>query len=200
MSVEKDIEAGSLPERRTGRPYVDDESIAAGLRASDQDALRAAMSLHGASAFGVASRICHDPKLAEEAAQEAFFAVWRRPAIYDPARGGLRTFVVSIARNKAIDLVRREEAARRVVVPLTASLSRAAENSPWGDVDRRAEVNWALAALTPLQRDAISLAYFGGRTYREVAQELRIPEGTAKTRIRDGLARLRQLLIEPRMA
>jgi RNA polymerase sigma-70 factor (ECF subfamily) len=198
MTAEARSGTRDLPERREDRTYEDDESIAAGLRASDQGALRAAMSRYGAPAFGIARKVCRDPRLAEEAAQEAFIAIWRRPAAYDPARGGLRSLVVAIARNKAIDLVRREEGARRVVEPLTASLSRAEENSPWSDLDRRAEVEWALAALSPLQRDAISLAYFGGRTYREVAQELRIPEGTAKTRIRDGLARLRQLLVEPR--
>ena len=144
--------------------------------------------------------ICRDPQLAEEAAQEAFLNLWRRAHAFDRSRGSLKTLVVSIARNKAIDLVRREESSRRVQEPLKASLQHAEENSPWGDVDLRAQVEWALATLTPPQRDAISLAYFGGRTYREVAQELRIPEGTAKTRIRDGLARLRQLLQEPRVA
>ena len=192
--------AGEGLSNRTAGSYDGDEGIAAGLRASEEGALRAAMSRYGASAYGIASKICRDSQLAEEAAQEAFLTLWRRPGVFDPSRGGLRSLVVSIARNKAIDLVRREEAARRVVDPLTASLSRAEESSPWGDVERRAEVEWALAAITPLQRNAISLAYFGGRTYREVAEELRIPEGTAKTRIRDGLARLRQLLLEPRVA
>ena len=187
-------------DRDAGRPYGDDSDLAAGLRASEESALREAMSRYGASAFGIASRVCRDPLLAEEAAQEAFLTLWRRPEVFDGARGSLKTLVVSIARYKAIDLVRREESARKVQEPLKASLQHAEENSPWADLDRRAQVEWALATLTPPQRDAISLAYFGGRTYREVAQELDIPEGTAKTRIRDGLARLRDLLKEPRVA
>ena len=187
-------------ERISERPYGDDVELAAALQASEEDALREAMSRYGASAFAIASRVCRDPRLAEEAAQEAFITLWRRPEVFDGSRGSLKTLVVSIARYKAIDLVRREESARRVEEPLKASLQQAEENSPWGDLDRRAQVEWALATLTPAQRDAISLAYFGGRTYREVAQELRIPEGTAKTRIRDGLSRLRQLLQEPRLA
>ena len=177
----------------SARPYETDKCIAAGLLAREESALREAMSRFGGSVFMVATRVCRDPGLAEEAAQEAFLALWRRPHVYDPSRGGLKTLVVSIAHHKAIDLVRREEATRRVHDPLAASRVSAQE-SFWNDVDRRAEVQWALAKLTPLQRDAISLAYFGGRTYREVAEELRIPEGTAKTRIRDGLMRLRQVI------
>lgn len=199
MSTEKLSGGRSLP-RDGDRPDGIDAGIASGLQASEEDALREAMSLYGASAFGIANRVCRDPRLAEEAAQEAFVTLWRRPEIFDSSRGSLKSLVVSIARNKAIDLVRREESARRVQEPLSAALQHAEENSPWGDVDRRAQVEWALATLTPAQHDAISLAYFGGRTYREVARELRIPEGTAKTRIRDGLARLRQLLQEPRVA
>ncbi|HYO60594.1 MAG TPA: sigma-70 family RNA polymerase sigma factor, partial [Actinomycetota bacterium] len=176
---------GPLP-RDADRPYGDEAGLAAGLQARDKDALGEAISRYGPSAFGVASRVCRDPQLAEEAAQEAFLTLWRRPGVFDPSRGTLKTLVVSIARNKAIDLVRREESARRVQEPLRTSLHHAEENSPWGDVDLRAHVEWALATLTAPQRDAISLAYFGGRTYREVALELHIPEGTAKTRIRDG--------------
>lgn len=199
MSTEK-LNGGRAPSRDDDRRHGDDARIAAGLQASEEAALREAMSLYGASAFGIANRVCQDRRLAEEAAQEAFLTLWRKPEIFDPSRGSLKTLVVSIARNKAIDLVRREESAHRVQEPLRASLEHAEENSPWGDLDRRAQVEWALATLTPAQRDAISLAYFGGRTYREVARELRIPEGTAKTRIRDGLTRLRQLLQEPRVA
>ena len=199
MRVESRSGRGPLP-RAADQRYGDDVGLAVGLQASEEEALHEAISRYGASAFGVASRVCRDPQLAEEAAQEAFLTLWRRPEIFDRSRGSLKTLVVSIARNKAIDLVRREDSSRRVQEPLKASLQHAEENSPWGDVDLRAQVEWALATLTPPQRDAISLAYFGGRTYREVAQELRIPEGTAKTRIRDGLARLRQLLQEPRVA
>ncbi len=199
MRIEKRSWAGALP-GDADRRYGGDVGLAAGLQASEEDALREAMSRYGPSAFGIANRVCRDPRLAEEAAQDAFLTLWRRPEVFDGSRGSLKTLVVSIARNKAIDLVRREESARRVQEPLRASLEHAEENSPWGDVDRQAHVEWALATLTEAQRDAISLAYFGGRTYREVAQELRIPEGTAKTRIRDGLTRLRQLLQEPRVA
>ena len=199
MGTANHSERRSAP-RDTDRPYGDDAALAAGLQASQEAALREAMARYGASAFGVASRVCRDPRLAEEAAQEAFLTLWRKPEVFDGSRGSLKTLVVSIARYKAIDLVRREESARKVQEPLKVSLQLAEENSPWSDLDRQAQVEWALTSLTPLQRDAISLAYFGGRTYREVAQELHIPEGTAKTRIRDGLARLRQLLQETRVA
>lgn len=177
-----------------------DERIAAGLNAQDQAALRELISRHGGSVYGMTKQVCRDPRLAEDAAQETFLALWRRPQIYDPTRGSLKSLVLSIARNKAIDLVRREEGARRNFEPLAASLAIVEPNCPSDDVDRRDQVERALAKLTDSQRDAIRLAYFGGRTYREVAGELGIPEGTAKTRLRDGLSRLRQILAEPHAA
>ena len=189
-----------MPPRKTVRLYETDQDIAAGLQASEEGALREVMSRFGASVLGIASRVCCDPGLAQEAAQDAFLVLWRRPDVYEPSRGGLKTLLVSIARNKAIDLVRREEAARRVQNPLMASLVETDERCPWSELDRRAEMEWALGRLTTVQREAISLAYLGGKTYREVAEGLGIAEGTAKTRIRDGLIRLRRLLLEPRIA
>jgi RNA polymerase sigma-70 factor (ECF subfamily) len=182
--------------RKTPRPYDTDETIVAGLRSGDPEAVREAMSRYAAPALGMATRICGDAGLAQEAAQDAFLALWERADAYDSSRGSLKTLVVAIARNKAIDLVRRERAAREVLDPLKDAAATAGAYSPLEDVDQGREVEWALGKLTPVQRDALSLAYFGGRTYREVAYELRIPEGTAKTRIRDGLARLGQLLSE----
>jgi RNA polymerase sigma-70 factor (ECF subfamily) len=105
---------------------------------------------------------------------------------------------VGVARNKAIDLVRREESLRRtrdaLMLEAETSSADAHADEPSSAVEEREQVKGALEELSPLQREAIILAYFGGRTYREVAVELGIPEGTAKTRLRDGLIKLRELL------
>nr|MBA2601160.1 sigma-70 family RNA polymerase sigma factor [Actinomycetota bacterium] len=107
-----------------------------------------------------------------------------------------------IARNKAVDMVRREESRRRTKESLIQEADRTSRepltDEPMAAVEERHEVRQALAQLSSVQREAIVLAYFGGRTYREVAVELSIPEGTAKTRLRDGITRLRELVISYR--
>lgn len=175
-----------------------ESGLAARLMARDESALREAMSLYGGFVFGMAKRVIADPTLAEEVAQDSFLALWRRPGAFDPERGSLKTFLVSIARNKAIDLVRREEASRRVKDSLMEELVVQPQHGFEDQVGRRTDLNEALDKLSPVQREAIVLAYFGGRTYREVASELGIAEGTAKTRLRDGLLRLRSGLTQSR--
>jgi RNA polymerase sigma-70 factor (ECF subfamily) len=164
-------------------------------KSTDED-LRDALEAHGAYVFGVARRILVDPDLAEDVTQDTFLTLWKNGR-FDPARGKLRAYLCTVARNKAIDLVRREEAQRRV----WASAADAPPPDAINESDRsdeRATLMDALKNLTALQREALMLAYFGGRTYKEVADELQIPEGTAKTRLRDGLTSLRELLtIEP---
>ena len=161
----------------------------------DETALREVIDAYGGAVYGVARRIVAESALAEEVAQDVFLALWRRPAAYDPGRGSLQGFLLGVARNKAIDLVRREEAFKRAKDALATEFDPDAEQ-PAGGVgfEERQEVRAALGELSEVQRQAIVLAYFGGRTYREVAIELDIPEGTAKTRLRDGLIRLRELM------
>ena len=147
----------------------------------------------------MARRVLAEPTLAEEVAQDTFLSLWRRPGAYDPGRGSLQSFLLGVARNKAIDLVRKEESVKRTRDALTASFEHDPDrvigmDQPGQGFEDRQEVRTALAQLSPLQREAIVLAYFGGRTYREVATELDIPEGTAKTRLRDGLIKLRALM------
>jgi RNA polymerase sigma-70 factor (ECF subfamily) len=175
-----------------------DTLLVQSLMARDEEALRTAIDTHGRLVFGVASRILGEASLAEEVAQDTFVALWRRPGAFDPARGSLQSFLAVIARNKAIDVVRREESLRRTKESLKAEFEttagEATDPSASADIEERDAVAGALAKLSPLQREAIVLAYFGGRTYREVATELGIPEGTAKSRLRDGLIRLRELM------
>ena len=176
-----------------------DSALAARLMARDETALRETIDLYGGIVHGMATRVLAEPGLAEEVAQDVFLVLWRRPGAFDPERGSLKTFLVSIARNKAIDLVRREEGHKRVRDSLINALD-ASSDSPRFDteVEGRTDMKNALNRLSTVQREAITLAYFGGRTYREVAVELGVAEGTAKTRLRDGLGKLRDMLSKER--
>lgn len=153
------------------------------------------MSSHGALVHGIALRVLTEPHLAEEVAQDTFLALWKRPGSFDPQRGSLQSFLAGVARNKAIDLVRKEESVRKKRDALMAEAeSQSTSVDPASGLHERHEIRTALEQLSEVQREAVVLAYFGGRTYREVAEELDIPEGTAKTRLRDGLIRLRTLM------
>jgi len=173
-----------------------DREIAARLLAGDERALAHAVQRHGALVAGLVRRITGDPGAAEDVSQEVFVALWTRPDRFDPDRGTLRTFLAVLARRRAIDWVRHQERARRRDTAVAGETSAAADDA--GDqATRRMEqerVRRAVAELPPDQRDAIQLAYFGGLTYREVATALHIPEGTAKSRLRLGLARLARTL------
>lgn len=169
--------------------------LAERLLARDENALRTVIDRYGSLVHGVARRVIAEPSLAEEVAQDTFLALWRRPGAFDPQRGSLQTFLLGVARNKAIDLVRKEESVKRRKESLVAeAMTQPTHHEAGIGLEERTEVKDALAQLTDLQREALVLAYFGGRTYREVAEELNIPEGTAKTRLRDGLNRLRDLM------
>jgi RNA polymerase sigma-70 factor (ECF subfamily) len=172
-----------------------DVELAERLMARDESALREVIEAFGAKVHGIARRVVTDPALAEEVTQDAFLALWRRPGAFDPARGNLLGFLLAIARNKAIDLVRREESLKRTRDALMAEAeSDPAVSDDAPRIEEREEITRALRELSPVHREAIVLAYYGGRTYREVATELGIPEGTAKTRLRDGLMKLRESL------
>jgi RNA polymerase sigma-70 factor (ECF subfamily) len=170
-----------------------DLELVEGLLARDEDRLRQVIALYGGAVYGMARRVLADPGLAEEVAQDTFLALWRRPGAFNPERGVLKSFLLAVARNKAIDLVRREEALRRARDELVAEFESQLEG-PLDQMDEATDVRKSLKMISPVQREAIVLAYFGGRTYREVAQELGIPEGTAKTRLRDGLKKLKEVM------
>ena len=172
-----------------------DARLAERLMAREEKALREVMASYGGPVYGMARRVVAEPGFAEEVAQDTFIALWRRPGAYDPDRGSLQSFLLGVARNKAIDLVRREESLRRTKDALVNEAEATSEPvARIEGIEERDAVKSALQQLSPVQREAIVLAYFGGRTYRQVAEELGIPEGMAKTRLRDGLMRLRELL------
>ena len=147
--------------------------------------------------FGLVLRTVRDRAQAEEVAQDAYFDIWRNSSRFDPERGSAMSWLMTIGHRKAVDRVRSAEAARRRDTAHVASDQAAPFDQTVEDAHRNLDaqrVRRALDALTGAQRGAVELAYFGGYTHREVAAMLELPLGTAKTRIRDGLIRLRDTL------
>lgn len=147
--------------------------------------------------FGMVRRVVVDPGLSEEVTQEVFIMVWRHAAAYDPARGSPTTWLLTIAHRKAVDRVRSQQSSTdRNARWATASYTRPYDEVATSSLDRMESLQLmdSLAALSPLQREAIVLAYFGPLTYREVAESLSKPLPTVKSRIRDGLNLLREQL------
>jgi RNA polymerase sigma-70 factor (ECF subfamily) len=153
---------------------------------------------HGGAVHALARRILRSDQPAEEVTQEVFLDLWRHPEKFDAQRGTLRSYLLARTHGKSVDVVRAEESRRRReerTVRETATAAYDIDREVW-DMAVAAQVKDALAALPEDQRQPIELAYFGGRTYREVAALLDQPEGTIKSRIRTGLGRLRLDLIE----
>lgn len=144
--------------------------------------------------FGLAVRVVRDPAQAEEVVQEAFLEVWRTSTRFDPDRGSAISWLMTICHRKAVDRVRSAEASTRRDTSYTQQ-NQTIDHDTTSDAAQASmeaqRVRHALQGLTDVQREAIELAYFGGYTHTEVAGILDLPVGTAKTRIRDGLIRLR---------
>jgi RNA polymerase sigma-70 factor (ECF subfamily) len=142
--------------------------------------------------FGLVRRITRNHALAEEVTQEVMVEVWRTAPRFDASRGSGSGWILMLAHRRAVDRVRRT-AAQRARDVRDATLQPVQEPIDEGlrREDERREVTTALSGLTALQREAIQLAYYEGHTYREVAELLGIPEGTAKSRLRDGIRQLR---------
>ena len=172
-----------------------EHDVKARLVARDPAALTELYDQFGSYVYGLAARVIGDRRAAEDITQDVFLSLWERPQAFEPDRGRLRTFVGTLAHRRSIDFIRREEARRR------RTARDAAGMLPIPDVDELAmaivtaeQVRAEVERLPVEQREAIELAYFGGRTYRQVAEELGIPEGTAKSRMRLGLRRIADAL------
>ncbi len=145
---------------------------------------------------GVVLKVVRDPAQTEEVTQEVFVELWRLAARFDETRGSVTSWVATVAHRRAIDRVRSEQSSRDRVARQVSNISRDYDEVS-DEVESkfdRARVRRALERLTGVQREAVELAYFGGHTYREVAVLLEVAEGTVKTRIRDGMIRLRDEL------
>ncbi|MEZ5298814.1 MAG: sigma-70 family RNA polymerase sigma factor [Ilumatobacteraceae bacterium] len=150
--------------------------------------------------FGTVLRVVRSRALAEEVTQEVFLELWRQAPRYDADRGAPTTWAATIAHRRAVDRVRSEESSRvrddrhaRTAPVEHDTVAETVTDEAVAEYDR-ARVARALDRLTDAQREAVTLAYYGGHTYREVAVLLDTPEGTVKTRIRDGLIKLRDFL------
>ncbi|MFN8192897.1 MAG: ECF RNA polymerase sigma factor SigK [Nocardioidaceae bacterium] len=163
----------------------------------DRDAFARLYDATSARAYGLAVRVVRDPAQAEEVTQEAYLDVWRTSTRFDPERGSAISWLLTIVHRKAVDRVRSAEASSRRDETYQRQQHQVDHDSTAEAAQASLEarrVRHALTGLTPAQRQAIELAYLDGYTHTEVAQMLDLPLGTAKTRIRDGLIRLRDSL------
>jgi RNA polymerase sigma factor (sigma-70 family) len=162
---------------------------------NDDAALAEIYDQYSSFVYGLALRVVGDARAAEDVSQDVFVGLWERPAAFDPDRGSLRTWLGTLAHRRAVDYVRREEARRRRAERDAARAVSAPDVEELATAMVAAErVRAALDLLPSDQRRAIQLAYFGGKTYRQVAEVLGIPEGTAKSRLRLGLRRIADAL------
>ena len=184
-----------VPSRRAPGPAARLDDLLGSVARGDERAYEAVYDLTSGWILGVATKVVRDPALAEEVMQEVLLDVWRRASRFDPALGSGATWVMTIAHRRAVDRVRSERS------QVSRELRSAAAVIDYDDVTEAVEasldaerVRRCLTSLTELQRECVNLAYYGGYSYREVAELLGVPAGTVKTRMRDGLIRLRDCL------
>jgi RNA polymerase sigma-70 factor, ECF subfamily len=175
---------------------VSDAQLVTSIARYSEVALAEVYRRHGGAVYGLARRVLNDPSEAEDVTQEVFLRLWNEPDRFDPARGSLRSFLLAQSHGRAVDAVRstssrRQRESRDAL--RTAQASYDLQHEVW-DLAMADHVGRALAELPEEERRAIELAYFDGRTYREVARMLQQPEGTVKSRIRNGMRRMRAAL------
>jgi RNA polymerase sigma-70 factor (ECF subfamily) len=178
-----------------GTDHADLAALLARVAIGDRAAFDAMYDRVAAPVFGTVRSVVRDPGLSEEVTQEVFVEVWRAASRFDASKGSPMAWVTTIAHRRAVDRVRSEQRSadrdRRAASPMIAYDEVAETVEDNLDRDR---VRRCLGTLTDLQREAVTLAYYGGYTYREVAGLLGVPAGTVSTRMRDGLIRLRDCL------
>ena len=181
-----------------------DHELARRLRRRDESVVGVLYDRHGPLLYALALRITGEPPDAEDVVIEAFAQAWRDADRFDGSRGTLSAWLVTIARSRALDAVRARGRRLRLADRATEAVSETPPGmgDPLPDTDERAEgserrtvVRAALANLSEVQREAIELAYFGGLSQSEIAERLKQPLGTIKTRVRLGMARLREALL-----
>ncbi len=176
-----------------GPPDV--EALVSRVARGDAQAFEALYDALSAPVYGLARRVVRDPTRAEDVTQEVFLEVWRKAAGFDKDLGRAKTWVMTIAHRRAVDAVRRNEAAKRS--DQQAAPEHVVHDEPGEAViaaEEHGAVRDCLETLTDLQLESVRLAYFNGYTYNEVATLLEKPLPTIKTRMRDGLIRLRDCL------
>ena len=184
---------GSGPDEGEGRDLA---GLLADVARGDHRAFELVYGQLAGPAYGVARQILRDPAQSEEVAQEALLEIWRTASRFDPAKGSPAAWAMTIAHRRAVDRVRSENACSRREQKAALDLTAADEDVADAVAARldRQRVHRCLEGLTELQRESIRLAYYGGYSYPQVAQLLGVALGTVKTRIRDGLIRMRDCL------
>ena len=171
----------------------EEEQLLARVAGGDMEAFAAIYDRYSRPVYSLGWRLLGDVQAAQEVTQEVFEAIWRSARAFAPGRGNVRTWILALAHHKSVDAMRRQRV--RAAEPLSefheddADVVAQALRRVEGD-----EVRSALAGLSEAQRTVVVLAYYGGYTQQEIARRLGIPLGTVKTRIRDGLLRLRDRL------
>lgn len=164
--------------------------------AGDQQAFAELYDHLAQPVFGVVHRVLRDAAQAEEVTQEAFVDVWRQAARFDPQLGSVHTWAVTIAHRRAVDRVRSEQShltRQELGGAALAPLGSGPEDSTL-ESEERQQARAAMAELTDVQREVLELAYYDGLTHVQIADRLGIALGTVKTRVRDGLIRLRTVM------
>lgn len=185
-----------VPDEAAGRPESSEELLLRVAR-GDEDAFGRLYDRVASTVWGVARRVLRDSALAEDVTQEVLVEVWRKASRFDPQRGSALAWVTTLAHRRAVDRVRSEHAAAR----REQLVSDRSVPAPYDEVSEqvglqleRQQVRRCINTLTALQRESVLLAFYRGYTYPEVASLLDVPLGTVKTRMRDGLIRLRDCL------
>ncbi len=177
---------------------LDDRGLVALITEGDGGALEALYGRYGRACYGLARRILTDEQLAQDVVQEVFLTVWRDASRFDASRGGFSTWLLSMTHHKAVDSVRREENLRKRrttadLLELRESDAPKVDDAVWSLL-RRERVREVLKTLPDPQREALTLAYFGGYTQREIAGLTSTPLGTVKTRMLAGMKRMKESL------
>ena len=177
---------------------VSDIQLVTAVARYSEVALAEAYRRHGGAVFGLARRVLKSASEAEDVTQEVFLRLWNQPDKFDPTRGSLRSFLLAQSHARAVDAIRSLESRRQREMNnahRTASAEYDMAHEVW-DLALADKISGALGKLPEDERRAIELAYFDGRTYVEVAELLDQPEGTIKSRIRNGMRRMRVALVE----
>lgn len=186
-----------VPDATTATTQADADALLQWVARGDEAAFEHLYDAVIGPVFGLVRRIVRDPAQSEEVVQEIMVDLWRTAARYSPERGRAMTWVMTLAHRRAVDRVRSAQSA----ADREDRAGRQQTSRPFDEVAEQVmsrleheQVRRCLGTLTEVQRESVMLAYYGGRTYREVGELLDTPLGTIKTRLRDGLIRLRDCL------